>query len=155
MIPYIITAIEDESDREFMTALFFQYQKLLYSTIQKYTRDQWLVDDIFQTTLEKLIGKLSFLRTLDRDRLVNYLIATARNTAYNEFRYRTRHTAENYDDFDEMYPAEDSRSNVESALIHKEDMARLSEIWPKLDARAQYLLEAKYILGKKIARNRR
>lgn len=37
MIPYYILAIEDETDRAYMTALFFQYQKLMYSTIQKVT----------------------------------------------------------------------------------------------------------------------
>lgn len=37
MIPYYILAIEDETDRAHMTALFFQYQKLMYSTIQKVT----------------------------------------------------------------------------------------------------------------------
>ena len=31
MIPYYILAIEDETDRAYMTALFFQYQKLMYS----------------------------------------------------------------------------------------------------------------------------
>lgn len=39
MIPYYILAIEDETDRAYMTALFFQYQKLMYSTIQKVTND--------------------------------------------------------------------------------------------------------------------
>lgn len=29
MIPYYILAIEDETDRAYMTALFFQYQKLM------------------------------------------------------------------------------------------------------------------------------
>lgn len=42
MIPYYILAIEDETDRAYMTALFFQYQKLMYSTIQKVTNDHWL-----------------------------------------------------------------------------------------------------------------
>lgn len=46
MIPYYILAIEDETDRAYMTALFFQYQKLMYSTIQKVTNDHWLIDDI-------------------------------------------------------------------------------------------------------------
>lgn len=58
MIPYYILAIEDETDRAYMTALFFQYQKLMYSTIQKVTNDHWLIDDIFQTSFEHLIGKI-------------------------------------------------------------------------------------------------
>lgn len=46
MIPYYILAIEDETDRAYMTALFFQYQKLMYSTIQKVTNDHWLMHSI-------------------------------------------------------------------------------------------------------------
>ena len=61
MIPYYILAIEDETDRAYMTALFFQYQKLMYSTIQKVTNDHWLIDDIFQTSFEHLIGKIDLL----------------------------------------------------------------------------------------------
>ena len=83
MIPYSILAIEDENDREFMTFLYLQYEKLMYSTIHKVTQDNWLVDDIFQSTLEKLIDKVWLLKKLNRDRLVNYLIVACRNTAYN------------------------------------------------------------------------
>lgn len=54
MIPYHILAIEDENDREFMTSLYLQYERLMYFTIRKVTQDSWLVDDIFQSTLEKL-----------------------------------------------------------------------------------------------------
>lgn len=91
MIPYYILAIEDETDRAYMTALFFQYQKLMYSTIQKVTNDHWLIDDIFQTSFEHLIGKIDLLKDLDRNRLVNYLIVTCRNTAYNMCRSYSAH----------------------------------------------------------------
>lgn len=53
MIPYYILAIEDETDRAYMTALFFQYQKLMYSTIQKVTNDHWLI--IFLSTSHRVI----------------------------------------------------------------------------------------------------
>ena len=49
MIPVYILAIEDESDREYMTWLYCQYEKLMFSTIRKYTNDSWLVDDIMQS----------------------------------------------------------------------------------------------------------
>ena len=55
MIPYYILAIEDETDRAYMTALFFQYQKLMYSTIQKVTNDHWL--NVFETRVQKSILK--------------------------------------------------------------------------------------------------
>lgn len=85
MIPYCILAIEDPSDREFMTELFLHYQKLMYATIQKITQDHWLIDDIFQSTLERLIDKITLLRTFDRDRLINYIIVSCRNNAYTIF----------------------------------------------------------------------
>ena len=96
MIPYYILAIEDETDRAYMTALFFQYQKLMYSTIQKVTNDHWLIDDIFQTSFEHLIGKIDLLKDLDRNRLVNYLIVTCRNTAYNMCRSYSAHITEDH-----------------------------------------------------------
>ncbi len=53
MIPYCILAIEDDSDREFMTALYYQYRKLMYSTTPKILKDQWSTDDVVQTSLER------------------------------------------------------------------------------------------------------
>ena len=69
MIPYAILTLENESDREFMSSIYIQYERLMYSSIRKVTQDSWLVDDIFQTTFEKLIDKVHLLRTLNRDRL--------------------------------------------------------------------------------------
>lgn len=89
MIPYCILAIEDDSDREFMTALYYQYRKLMYSTTQKILKDQWSTDDVVQTSLEKLIDKIPLLRTLDQNHLANYIISTCKNNAYNLCRHRS------------------------------------------------------------------
>lgn len=98
MIPYYILAIENESDREFMTAIFLQYERLMYSSILKVTQDNWLVDDIFQCTFEKLIDKVELLKTLTRDRLVNYLIVACRNTAFNLCHNQDQFYTEDYID---------------------------------------------------------
>ena len=148
MIPYYILAIEDETDRAHMTALFFQYQKLMYSTIQKVTNDHWLIDDIFQTSFEHLIGKIDLLKDLDRNRLVNYLIVTCRNTAYNMCRSYSAHITEDLDEYATILPDETQPSHLDDYLIQKDRLSSLKSIWPKLDNRSQNLLEAKYILGK-------
>lgn len=148
MIPYYILAIEDETDRAYMTALFFQYQKLMYSTIQKVTNDHWLIDDIFQTSFEHLIGKIDLLKDLDRNRLVNYLIVTCRNTAYNMCRSYSAHITEDLDEYATILPDETQPSHLDDYLIQKDRLSSLKSIWPKLDTRSQNLLEAKYILGK-------
>lgn len=117
MIPYYILAIEDETDRAYMTALFFQYQKLMYSTIQKVTNDHWLIDDIFQTSFEHLIGKIDLLKDLDRNRLVNYLIVTCRNTAYNMCRSYSAHITEDLDEYATILPDETQPSHLDDYLI--------------------------------------
>ena len=90
MIPIYILAIEDESDREYMSSLYIQYHRLMYSTIQKNIQDSWLVDDVMQATFEKLIDKIPLLKTLSRDRLINYILSSCKNNAYNALRYQTR-----------------------------------------------------------------
>ena len=39
MLPLMIAAIEDEDDKAFMTWLYLQYRRLIYSEIQKITDD--------------------------------------------------------------------------------------------------------------------
>lgn len=148
MIPYCILAIEDPSDREFMTELFLHYQKLMYATIQKITQDHWLIDDIFQSTLERLIDKITLLRTFDRDRLINYIIVSCRNNAYTIFQNQNRHFMEDIEDFIGEASISQSISDVEDYVIMQSQLEALQSIWPRLDMRSRYILEAKYILEK-------
>ena len=49
MIPLFILAIENDDDREFMTELYTQYQRLIYHTVRQITQDNWAIDDIVHT----------------------------------------------------------------------------------------------------------
>lgn len=80
IIPYIILAIEDDGDREFMAWLYIQYQSLLYSEIIRIVQSSTDAEDILHTVIEKLIDKVGFLRKLDRRGLVNYIIIRAYRT---------------------------------------------------------------------------
>lgn len=84
----IIMAIENEDDRSFMANLYVDYQRLMYKVITSHTTDPWDADDIFQSTLPKLIDKLADLRRMSNDKLTNYIYSTCKNTAINlEARY--------------------------------------------------------------------
>lgn len=148
MIPVCILAIEDESDREYMTSLYCQYERLMFSTIRKYTNDSWLVDDIMQNTLEKLIYKISLLKSLNRDRLISYIISSCKNNAYILLRYQSSHSTIDYIDTDCVEDSIDIFSKVEAKLLHEEELSYLIRIWPLLTPRSQYILRAKYILEK-------
>ncbi|MCI9650261.1 sigma factor, partial [Oscillibacter sp.] len=86
MLPLMITAIEDENDREFMERLYLQYHRLIYSEVRKLLQNEDEAEDLMQTVVEKLIHKVDLLRDLERRRLVNYVISTAKNTAQNFLR---------------------------------------------------------------------
>ena len=148
MIPYVILAIEDESDREYMTSLYIEYHRLMYSEIKKLLSDKEAIEDVLQSTLVKLIDKISLLRRFDRTHLVNYIIVSCRNTARNELRYRSRHPAFSFDEtFDGSEP-DSAFAPIEEQIAHADSLARLAQVWDKLDERSRYLLEARYILEK-------
>jgi len=137
-------AIEDDDDREFMQKLYIDYHKLMYSQINKITKDPWVADDVLQTTLVRLIDKLDRIRSMDRDRLVNYIIVACRNTAINAVKKKIEEFP-----FDETI---DAPVVSDPFLIHLEqieageELHRLYRVWSKLDERTQYLLEARYVL---------
>ena len=64
MIPYVILAIEDESDREYMTALYIEYHRLMYSEIKKLLSDKEAIEDVVQSTLVKQMIKSRFSEVL-------------------------------------------------------------------------------------------
>lgn len=146
MIPICILAIEDDSDREFMTNLFLQYKRLMYSEIVKIVPNDTAVDDILQDTLVKLIKQLQKLRRFERDQLVNYIITAVQHMAINYL--RDQKVIVPFDDCLETPDSEQEQAIIEEHLAHEEAKETLERIWPKLDARNQYLLESRYILEK-------
>ena len=151
MLPLVIMAIEDEDDKAFMTWLYLQYRRLIYSEVRKIIGNTDEVEDLLQSVVEKLIEKLPLLRGMEQNKLVNYIISTAKNTAYNSLRGKDR--AILLEDQEELA---DPAPMPEEQIIAQEDLYRLARVWGDLDERTQYLLSAKYILkksGKEIAGN--
>ena len=81
MLPLVIMAIEDESEKAFMTWLYLQYRRLIYSEVRKIVGNTDEAEDLLQSVVEKLIEKLPLLRAMEQSKLVNYIISTAKNTA--------------------------------------------------------------------------
>lgn len=147
MIPLIITSIEDDDDRRFMEDLYLSYNRLMFSTISKIISDEWAVEDILQTVLEKLIGKLQLLRTFSKPKLINYISKTSRNTTLNYLRSQSRRSNEiSYDD--EIEDASLTSPGVEDLLLMSEMIGNAHAAFEKLDDRNKRLLELKYFLEK-------
>ncbi len=151
MIPYCILVIEDEDDRQFMTNLYLNYNRLMYHEIFKLVRDSWVTEDLLQATLEKLIKRVSELRNKDRNHLVNYIIAACKNHAKNYIRDHKRYTEFSFDECMDHPDSEHGRDAIEFQLIRADDLKRLSTVWDQLDERSRYLLDGYYILDKTTA----
>lgn len=148
MIPYCILAIEDESDRAFMTELFLQYHRLMYQKIFQIVHNSWIAEDLMQATLESLIIKVQELRAKDRSHLVNYIITACRNRSMTYLREQQRHPSVQFDETWDGEDTEHNRQAIEHHLASEEDIAILVRIWPKLDARSRWVLEGHYIYEK-------
>ena len=135
MLPLVIMAIEDEDDKAFMTWLYLQYRRLIYSEVRKITGNTDEVEDLLQSVVEKLIEKLSLLRGMEQNKLVNYIISTAKNTAYNSLRGKDRGIL-----WEEQEALADPAPTPEDQIIAQEDLYRLAHVWGDLDERTQYLL---------------
>ena len=62
MLPLVILAIEDENEKAFMTWLYLQYRRLIYSEVRKIVGNTDEAEDLLQSVVEKLIEKVSLLR---------------------------------------------------------------------------------------------
>ena len=149
MLPSLITMMVDENDREFMTQLFLQYRRIMLSEIHKIIPDSCETEDVFQNALIRLCDKVSLLRDLDERRRICYVITTVRNQAKNHIRDSHIVSICSFDD-DNLNLADtvSDGSDIDQAIILKEQLKDFSSVWNKLDETSQRLLEGKYILMK-------
>lgn len=151
MIPYCILVIEDDNDREFMTSLYINYKSLMYSTIYKIVKRADDSEDLMQDVLEKLIDKISLLRSRTRDQLVNYIISACKFTALNYIRDSGSSPETSFEDYLELPDTDNGGHEIELRLIKGEELDALRRILPQLDLRTQCLLGGYYFLDKPIA----
>ncbi len=147
MFPLIFSTIEDADSRQFMEQLYVKYSKLIYSQVYKLTRDSYEVEEIVQESLVNLIEKVDLLQTLPRDRLVNYLISTARYTGYAFFR-KKRKVEEIPIEEDEtvLFDKGAFQNGLDELMIQKMESEQLYQVWSQLRERDQLVLNMKYIL---------
>lgn len=142
MLPICILAIEDASDREFMTDLYIQYNRLMYKTIKGLVHNESDIEDILQSTLERLIDKIPTLRGLSVPQRANYVVSACRRISFNYNRTQSRHPVVSLDESFEAV----SEVNVADQVIHQLDLESLMRIWDKMDEQTRFLLSAKYLM---------
>lgn len=149
MIPFIIQSIENEHDRQFAISMYENYIRLIYSEVLKVERDPSVVEDIVQETITRLLPRIDLLATLSQSNLTNYIISTAKNTAYSFGRIKRKHKYIPMDNFDRSYSdLGTSEDDMDANLIHEAELDLLREAFEQLSDRDRSILESKYFLNK-------
>ena len=129
MLATMILTLEDESDREFASLIFDQYNRLMCSEICKVVGDSQDVQDIMQDALVSLVAKISELRKMEQRQMVNYIITAVRNHAKNYLRRRSNLVFCSFDNeelnLSNIVPDE---TDIEGALVRQDESVRLSQI---------------------------
>lgn len=101
-----------------------------------------------QDTSEKLINKIADLRTKDREHLNSYIVVACRNNSFNYLRSKKRRTEVPFEDYENTPELSSGESEIEEQFIKLDNLKILAHIWPQLDKKSRYVLEAYYILEK-------
>jgi RNA polymerase sigma-70 factor (ECF subfamily) len=143
----LFLAIENESDREFISKLYEQHYSIMKKKAYELTRDISFTDDIIHDAFIKLISKIPILRSLNCYKQTSYIVTTIKNTAINHVRKRNTKADKQFmgEDNDIAESIEDTAMTAEEAYIIKEDSEDLGELMCKLSERDRDLLYNKYI----------
>lgn len=82
LLPIVILSIMDDSDREFMKALYIKYHLTMFRMARALTDSKFDAEDVVNNACVSLIKKISVLRHLDCNVLEGYIISTVKNAAY-------------------------------------------------------------------------
>ena len=146
MMPAVILAIQDESDRTYMEWVFQTYHRLMYYYIMEILNDSWQADDVMQESVIRLIDKIDVLRRLSESKRRNYIITTAKNMAISYLRREAIRKGIPYNDWAKGCVGTEPEDNPEALVLHQEEMDLLQYVWDDLDERSRYLLSGRYIL---------
>lgn len=146
MIALISENVRTSDDKDFMLALYNEYQRLMYHTARKYCGDVYDCEEVVQEVVLKLINKISLLRTLEEKALAGYVSVAVRNTAITWLRKKSREHKFFVNWPEEANDLPDTELGIEETLILKEKTASMLEIWDLLSEEDRFLLEGRYIL---------
>lgn len=145
---FISTADTTPDDREYMEALYCKYERLMYATACNYTKDPHEQEDIIQSSIEKLIKKISVIRPMKSCILAAYIVSTIRNTSINWLKKKASEQKYLQEmDPDQFDTPDISAPTMDELLLVSERRELIYRAWKSLPLDDCIVLEGKYILG--------
>lgn len=150
MIPFIILAIDNDNDREFMIAIYIELYPLMKSTAFSIVKNQTTAEDLVHDSIANLIDKIDTIRDFERKRLVSYVVTTVTNNAKNYYNKYIGAGKASFlgleNDMAETIP--DLSSTPEEIFDIKEDYMELGMAMKLLPEKEREILYLKYNLEK-------
>lgn len=140
--PVAILAITDESDREFMKALYIKYRMTMFRMARSMTDSYQDAEDVVSDACIALIKKIAVLRRLECNVLEGYIISTVKNAAYMLHRKKCARKEVNGDEVMQLTP--DGSSTPEEFIIQKYTIAELMIAVDQLSESDQAVIRMKY-----------
>ena len=140
-------AVSGLSDTDFILWLYQEFKPLMFATAQKYLVNIPDQEDVVQTSLVKLMEKVSILKNREHSALCSYIVYTVKNTALNYLKHQNVINAHSHS-MDDLISEIPSDSPPLDELVELADRRnQLFRIWDRLPEEDQVLLEGKYVLG--------
>lgn len=148
MIMTVIAALESNDDKAFILNSYKNYYGLVRKTVYNITRDGEHAEDLANDTFIRLIEKISLIRTLESCRLAAYVVYTSRSVAINFIKHREVQQKHLYfgEDTDLAERIPNPEDNIETRIIHQEEITELRDAILELPEKQKELLYFKYIL---------
>jgi RNA polymerase sigma-70 factor (ECF subfamily) len=146
MIPLIILAIENDSDRDFMIAIYTELHPVMKATAFQIVNDSKIAEDMVHDTIVHLIRNLDTIRGFERKRLVAYISKAVKNNSlhyYHRKRIEKDHTFYGFENGAVTTVPDDSASPMERLEI-SEEYENLGRALKRLPERERELLRLKY-----------
>lgn len=153
IFPIVILAMEDDSERTFMQALYCEHYRLMHAKAYDVLRDKHLADDAVHDAILSLIDAIKTLQGMACPVLTAYVVITVRNAAVDLTRERSRQQKRGVPDPEAALAAfAADEGGVDAEMIREADLQALNRALDRLPEGPRRMLEMKYYQGLSEAR---
>ena len=143
MLPILIMTIDDEDDRDFITRLFLQNERAMYSMAMKIVREYHAACDMVSQGCLKMIEKIDYLRKIDLKKRTPYILSIVKNESLMYLRKRRSEHVWLTDD-ERTLDSANASDDLETMFFLEVDIEILRKGIRRLKPRYRDLLEMKY-----------
>lgn len=145
-MPFVILAMAEGDDRDYMEWLYKEHKLLMYGTAWRYVSDPYLVEDIVSDSCVALIRKLSVIRELDCYALRMYIVSCVRNTAFNSLAVQKKRRSVFVENGDEVEVLPDDCQSPERKIELQDELDHAIRAIHALPEKERQIMQMKYLM---------